>query len=94
MIPKKTDLEGRVKSSMQGLPHSPVVKTPPSNSRSMGSTNGRETKLRVWPKIKKKKRSGVWLKIKKIKVRGEVQVGDATQKHSEYIDSIFSLETG
>ena len=43
---------------------------------------------------KKKKRSGVWLKIKKKKVRGEVQVGDATQKHSEYIDSIFSLETG
>ena len=36
----------------------------------------------------------MWLKIKKKKVRGEVQVGDATQKHSEYIDSIFSLETG
>ena len=80
---------------MRGLPYSPVVKTPPSNSRSMGSMYGRETKLRVWPKIKKKKkRSGVWLKIKKKKVRGEVQVGDATQKHSEYIDSIFSLETG
>ena len=72
---------------MWGLPQSPVVKTPSSNSRSMGPTHGRETKLPhttgCGQKLKKKKR-----------VRGEVQAGDAAQKHSEYIDSIFSLETG
>ena len=86
MIPKRTDLEGRVKSSGQGLPHRPVVKTPPSNSRSMGSTHGPETKL---PHT-----TGCGQKLKKKKVRGEVQAGDATQKHSEYIDGVFSLETG
>ena len=49
--------------------------------------HGRGTKLPhttgCGQKLKKKKR-----------VRGEVQAGDAAQKHSEYIDSIFSLETG
>ena len=37
---------------------------------------------------------GVAKNLKKKKVRGEVQAGDATQKHSEYIDGVFSLETG
>lgn len=73
---------------MRGLPHSPVVKTPPSNSRSMGSTHGRETKLPHTTGCGQK------LEKKKKKVRGEVQAGDAAQKHSEYIGSIFSLETG
>lgn len=62
MIPKRTDVEGRVKSSGQGLPYRPVVKTPPSTSRSMGSTHGPETKLPhttgCGEKLKKK-RSGV-----------------------------------